>query len=77
MEKLKAFDSGYFISKNHFAEDVVQNYLVFQPMERYFKMFLMLVMVITFITGNLKHCLMEKLVILGHLNIKLLQHLSY
>ena len=77
MENLKPFDSGYFISKSHFAEDVVQNYLVFQPIERYSKMFLMLVMVVTFITGYLKHFLMKKLVTLGHLNMKLLQHLSY
>ena len=27
-----------FIGKNHFEEDGTQNYLVFQPMYRYFKM---------------------------------------
>ena len=37
MEKLKTFDSSYFISKSHFEEDGTQNYLVFQPMYRYFK----------------------------------------
>ena len=38
MNKLKTFDSGYFIGKSHFEEDGTQNYLVFQPMYRYFKM---------------------------------------
>ena len=36
LNKLKTFDSSYFIRKSHF-EDGVQNYLVFQPMYRYFK----------------------------------------
>ena len=38
MNKLKTFDSSYFIGKSHFGEDGTQNYLVFQPMYRYFKM---------------------------------------
>ena len=38
MNKLKSFDSSYFIGKSHFGEDDTQNYLVFQPMHRYFKM---------------------------------------
>ena len=38
MNKLKTFDSGYFVGKSHFAEDGTQNYLVFQPVYRYFKM---------------------------------------
>ena len=37
-KKLKAFDLSYFIGKNHFEEDGTQNYLVFQPMYKYFKM---------------------------------------
>ena len=37
MEKLKTFDSSYYIGKSHFEEDGGQNYLVFQPMYRYFK----------------------------------------
>ena len=37
LNKLKTFDSGYFIRKSHFEEDGTQNYLVFQPMYRYFK----------------------------------------
>ena len=35
--KLKTFDSGYFIGKNHFEGDGTQIYLVFQAMYRYFK----------------------------------------
>ena len=38
MNKLKTFDSGYFIGKSHFEEDGTQNYLVFQPMGKYFKL---------------------------------------
>ena len=38
MNKLKTFDSGYFIGKSHFGEDGTKNNLVFQPMYRYFKM---------------------------------------
>ena len=34
---LKTFDLGYFIGKNYFEEDGAQNYLVFQPIIRYFK----------------------------------------
>ena len=38
MNHLKTFDSGYFIGKSHFEEDGTQNYLVFQPMSKYFKL---------------------------------------
>ena len=31
LNRLKTFDSSYFIGKSHFEEDGVQNYLVFQP----------------------------------------------
>ena len=37
MNKLKTFDSSYFIGKSHFDEDGTQNYLIFQPIIRYFK----------------------------------------
>ena len=33
---IKSFYSSYFISKSHFEEDGKKNYLVFQPMYRYF-----------------------------------------
>ena len=38
MNKLKTFDSTYFIGKSHFEEDGTQNYLVFQPLNKYFKL---------------------------------------
>ena len=37
LNKLKTFDSSYFIGKGHFEEDGTQNYLVFQPINKYFK----------------------------------------
>ena len=37
MKKLKTFDSSYFIGKSQFEEIGTQNYLVFQPINRYFK----------------------------------------
>ena len=37
LNKVKTFDSSYFIGKSHFEEDGTQNYLVFQPINKYFK----------------------------------------
>ena len=37
LNELKNFDSRYFIDKSHFDEDGTQNYLVFQPINRCFK----------------------------------------
>ena len=37
LKKLKTFDSSYFKGESHFEEDGTQNYLVFQPMNIYFK----------------------------------------
>ena len=37
LKKLKTLDLSYFKDKGHFEEDGAQNYLVFQPMYRYFK----------------------------------------
>ena len=37
LNKLKTFDSSYFIGKSHFEEDGTQNYLVFQTINKYFK----------------------------------------
>ena len=37
MKKLETFDSIYFCGESHFDEDRTQNYLVFQPMYRYFR----------------------------------------
>ena len=36
-KKLQAFDSIYFCGKSHFEDDGTQNWLVFQPIQRYFK----------------------------------------
>ena len=38
IKKLKTLDLSYFIGKSHFEEDGTQNYLVFQPINRYFKL---------------------------------------
>ena len=35
LNKLKTFDSSYFIGKRHFEGDSTQNYLVFQPINKY------------------------------------------
>ena len=37
LNKLKTFYSSYFIGKSHFEEDSTQSYLVFQPLNKYFK----------------------------------------
>ena len=37
LNKLKTFDSSYFIGNSHFEEDGTQNYLVFQPLNKDFK----------------------------------------
>ena len=38
LNKLKTFDSSYFIGKSYSEEDGTPNYLVFQPMRKYFKL---------------------------------------
>ena len=37
LKMLKTFGFSYFIGKNHFEEDGTQNYLVFRPLNNYFK----------------------------------------
>ena len=37
LKKLQTFDLSYFIGKRHFEEDGTQNYLIFQPLIKYFK----------------------------------------
>ena len=37
LNKLKTFDSSYFIGKSHFEENGAQNCLVFQPISRYIR----------------------------------------
>ena len=36
-KKLETLNLSYFIGKNYFEEDGAENYLVFQPISRYFK----------------------------------------
>ena len=38
LKKLQTFDSSYFIGKNYFENNGTQNYLVFQPLNKYFKL---------------------------------------
>ena len=38
MGQLKTFDLSYFVGKSHFKEDGTQSYLVFQPLNKYFKL---------------------------------------
>ena len=35
IKKLKTLDLSYFIGKSHFEEEGTQNYLVFQPLNKY------------------------------------------
>ena len=37
LKKLKTFDWSYFIGRSHFEEDGTQNYLVFQQLNKHFK----------------------------------------
>ena len=53
LNKLKTFDSSYFIGKSHFEEDGTQNYLVFQPLYWYFKRIASIGNGNCIITGNL------------------------
>ena len=75
MKKLKTFDSSYFIGKYNFEEDGTQNHLVFQSVYKYFEqiadnyIFIYKRMAITFINGNLKNCLMKKLILIQRLII--------
>ena len=72
LNKFKTFDSSYFIGKSPFGEDGTQNYLVFQPIYRYFKMITNTDYI--FHHGNLNDYLMKVLNHLQHLIIVLIQH---
>ena len=65
LKKQKTFDLGYFRGKNYFEEDGTQNYLVFQPMYKYFKR----IAVDYILLWNLKDFLMQILQFLLHLII--------
>ena len=62
LKKLKAFDWSYLIGKSHFEEDGVQNYLVFQPLNK-------VIASTMFHHGNLKDYQMKLLSHLLHLII--------
>ena len=74
--KLQAFDSSYFGRKNHFENDRTQNYLVFQPIYRYF---IKLVILIIFQNDNLEDCIMnDEIIELSNIsNNSLVPPLSY
>ena len=38
LKKLKTFNLVYFSGKSHFEEDGTDNYLVFQPIQKYFEL---------------------------------------
>ena len=71
LKKLKTFDSSYFIGKSHFEEDGTQNCLVFQPINRHFKVIDNTDYVSS---GNLKDYLPKLLNHLLYLIIVLLQY---
>ena len=71
-KKLKTFDASYFIGKSHFEEDGTQNYLVFQPIRRYFKL---IAIHYILLYGNLKDYLLKLLSLLLRLIIVLLRYL--
>ena len=73
LKKLKKVDAAYFRGKNYFGGDGTQNYLVFQPMYKYFKKFAKNNS--TFLHGNKKDCLMKKLVLLAHIHLIIRPHL--
>ena len=67
LKKLETFDSIYFRGKSHFEEDGTQHYLVFQPIQRYFK--------IIANVGNGNHIYYWKSKCLSDERINLLKHL--
>ena len=74
LNRLKTFNSSYFIGKSHFEEqNGARNYLVFQPIVRYFNGITNIMMIILH-HGNLKDYLLKLLNHLLRLIIVLLQY---
>ena len=72
--KLQVYDLSYFRGKQYFDKgDAKQNYLVFLPMRKYFKLNTILELLIVCCHGNLKDYLMKVLSHLQHLIIILIQ----
>ena len=74
---LKTFDSSHFIGKSHFEEDGTQNYLYFNQCRDTLNKLLVLIMATTFITENLKGCLMKELILLQRSNYSVTPFLDY
>ena len=74
-KKLQTFDSSYFRGKNNFLDnDGTQNYLILQPINRYFKRIIGVSSGNIFTFGNLKVPLMKGVFMLLNLIIALLQN---
>ena len=73
LNKLKTFDSSYFIDKSHF-EDGTQNYLVSRPIIRYFKLNTIITVADYVLSWKSKGLSQKVLNHLQHLIIVLLQH---
>ena len=71
-KRLKTFDLIYFRGKSHFEEDGLQNYLVFQPIKRYFKGIAGVGNGKYIYYWSLKDCLMKQLILLKHLIMELI-----
>ena len=74
LKKLKTFNLSYFIGKSHFEEVGTQNYLVFQPLNKYFKI---IANKNIFRRGNLEDYQTKLLGLLLLLIINLTPQLSY
>ena len=74
INELKKPSLDYLLGKMLFnGENGLQNYLYFSQYPNILKRLLVLVMAVTFITGNLKGCLTKELILLKHPMIALLQ----
>ena len=72
LKRLEKFDAAYFRGKNYFEEDGTHNYLVFQPVYKYFEK-----QAIRFLCGSQKDSLMKKLFLPQCVLINLLQRHKY
>ena len=70
IKKINNFDAAHFRDKNYFDDDGTQNYLVFQPVYKYFE-----INSGKITSWDQKDCLMKKLVFLPDLSIPKLQSL--
>ena len=71
--KIHTFDSNYFRGKSHFEDDDTQNYLLFQPVLKYFKKLLIATI---FQRGNQKDCLMKALHVSNNSLVSLLNYIG-